>query len=80
MLNTEQEAVRQNLIDYLDNTGTKACVISKRLDIPASVLSSFKNGKKSLNGDSLYMLKNYLQFAGFDTVACTVSINKTFLA
>ena len=79
MLSAEQETVRQNLINYLNNTGTKARVISDRLDIPASILSLFKNGKKSLNGESLFMLRNYLQFANFDTVSCTVSINKTFL-
>ncbi len=79
MLSAEQETVRQNLINYLNNTGTKARVISDRLDIPASILSLFKNGKKSLNSESLFMLRNYLQFANFDTVSCTVSINKTFL-
>lgn len=75
----EQEAVRQNLIKYLESTGVKARVIAERIDVPPSVLSSFKHGKKNLYKDTLFMLNNYLKFANFDTVSCTININKTFL-
>lgn len=79
MLNDEQEIIRQNLIQYLENTGTKSCIIAQRTNIPVTVLSRFKNGRKSLYPDSLKQLKEYLSMANFDTVNCVVKINRTFL-
>jgi hypothetical protein len=78
-LDNEQEKVRQSYINYLQKTGTKACVIAKRVDIPASVLSQFKHGRKNLFPESLKQLEEYLKTANENTVNCTINVTNTYL-
>ena len=76
---TAQEALRQELIQYLDETGTKACIIAKRIDVPDAIISQFKNGKRSLYSESYEALKHYLMVSKGNTVNCVINVTKKFL-
>lgn len=68
MKRIEQEFVRVNLINFLQETKTKQSDVAKAINIPPDVLSRFKNGNRNqmLYAEHLNRLADYLKDKGYD--------------
>ena len=59
-----QASVRERLNNFLTEKGTTQMFICNRINLPKSVLSGFKNGKRDLYPETLTKLDCFLQNEG----------------
>ena len=60
-----QDEVRERLINFLTDKGVKQQFISDKINLPASVLSQYKKGKKELFLEHLNLLDEFLIREGY---------------
>lgn len=60
-----QDILRERLIKFFNETGTKQKFVADKIDLPVSVLSRFKTYQKDLTRSSFENLDTFLKNHGY---------------